>query len=88
MKISKVTDYAALKKHPLATELIFFHGNLPPKTGKLITLTNYSRYFSPIVPVKVSGYTRNILCYVIAGDNSVIKPAFTNYGAKTHQVFR
>ena len=45
-------------------------------------LTNCFGSFTLIVLVKISGYTRNILCYVSAGDNRKIKPA---YGAKNTQ---
>ena len=45
-------------------------------------------FFSPIVLIKVSGYTRSILCYIPARENSEIKPAFTKYGVKhTHGSF-
>ena len=48
----------------------------------MITVTNCSSYFSSIVLVNVSGYTRGIFCYVSTGDSSEIKPVFTKYGTK------
>ena len=53
-----------------------------PKTQKLIRLAKCLSSVCPIVLVKCSGYTRMILCYVSAGENRKMKPAFTKYGAK------
>ena len=53
-----------LQLQTLETETICFHFDIPPKSQTLITLANCSSSFSPIVLVKVSGYTRNIFCYV------------------------
>ena len=38
--------------------------------------------FHHILDISSHGYTRNILCYLSAGDNCEIKPAFTKYGVK------
>ena len=64
------------KKYPFATKIICFYRNIPQKTRKYITLANCSSSV---------GYTRFILCYVSAEENSKIKPAFTKYGAKHTQ---
>ena len=69
------------KKHPLATEIIYF----PPKTRKFITLTNCSSSFSPSILVTVSGMLETFFITYQQEQNSEFKPYFTKECAKHAQ---
>ena len=81
-----ISQYVVTKQStPLQQKQYAFHGNIPPKRRKFITLANCSSSVFPIVLVKSPRYTRIILCCESTGENSKIKPAFTKYGAKHTQ---